>query len=206
MESTENVVEKLKVSGEEKRQILILMQDWEAMYADYAKKDEDGNDRMQEWFAHYGYLQGMYKGLVPYEPMQKVKFIPLNEKRSESKEPLMVVDFYSTHPNTRFVKQALESVLHLLHKPQAQKEPQTGRPNYLAGKPGARRYKVWNITNETASVFFNRYKEELQLYAVDIYFWKDRTEEMPIAEVTLPKSKAQETPQILNIDDLIEEV
>jgi hypothetical protein len=197
-----NVVEKLHVSGEDKRRLLILMQDWEARYRDFAVAND-----LETYFAKYGRYQAMYKGLISVEDLPHVKPIKLNEKKIEAttKEPLMCVDFYSTHEDARFVKQTLMQSFNLLHNPQAQTKPQTGRPNYLEGHPGARRYKMWNVTNEAASEFYQKAKDLLQLYFVDIYFWKDRTEEMPIAEVTLPKSKAQETPQILNIDDIIEE-
>lgn len=196
----QQVSEKLHVSGEDKRRLLILMQDWEARYRDFA---QEGN--LDEYFAKYGRYQAMYKGLIPVEELPQIKYIPLNEKRIEAKDPLMCVDFYSEHPDTRFVKDSLKKIFRLVHFPQAQTKPATGRPDYLEGHKGARRFKVWNVTNEAATIAFNRYKDELQLYFVDIYFWKDRTEEMPIAPVTLPQSKAQEVPQILNIDDLIEE-
>lgn len=186
------------VSGEDKRQLLALMADWEARYKDYMKEG-----KAEEYFAQYGRYQAMYKGVIPVETLPKIKIIPLNEKRIEEKEPLMCADFFTTHPNTRLVKQTLGKAFHLLHNPNAQTKPATGRPDYLEGHFGARRFKVWNVTNEAASKVFQMYKDELQLYFLDTYFWKDRTLDGPTAEVTLPKSNAQLDVEAEEIDALL---
>ena len=201
-ESKAAVVEKLHVSGEDKRRLLILMSDWEARYKDFVKA---GN--LDEYFSKYGRYQAMYKGLIPVEDLPHVKPIKLNEKKieSNSKEPLMCVDFYSTHEDVRFVKQMLMQSFNLLHNPQAQTKPQSGRPNYLEGHHGARRYKMWNVTNEAASEFFNKAKDALQLYFVDIYKWGDRTEDAPLVSSVIPRSKAPETAKVVDIEDLISE-
>jgi len=201
-ESKAAVIEKLHVSGEDKRRLLILMSDWEARYKDFVKA---GN--LDEYFSKYGRYQAMYKGLIPVEDLPAVKSIKLNEKKIEegSKEPLMCVDFYSTHEDVRLVKQVMMRSFNLLHNPQAQTKPQSGRPNYLEGHPGARRYKLWNVTNEAASEFFHKAKDALQLYFVDIYKWGDRTEDAPLVSAVIPHAKAPETPKVINIDDLISE-
>lgn len=178
--------QRLHVSGEDKRKLLPIIADWEARYKEYAE-----NGKLEEYFAQLGRYQAMYKGIIPVETLPKVKIVKLNEKQIEVDEPFICADFFSTHPNTRLVKNTLGKAFSLLHNPNAQSHPQTGRPNYLEGHFGARRFKVWNVTRSAATKVFEEYKDQLQLYFLDTYFYNDRIQNGPIAETTLPKSNAQ---------------